>query len=424
MTRLGAFALAASLAGLVLTAPGASQTPAPPVVSAPSQIEQGRYLVILGDCESCHDRPGGQRLAGGLPLNTPFGVIYSANITPDRNTGIGAWSEADFYRAMHEGKDDQNVHLYPAFPYPYFTRMSRADVDAMRAYLMTQAAASYRPPTNRLPFPISIRALVGFWNWLYFKPGDFQPTPAHSAAWNRGAYIVNGPGHCAGCHTPKSFLGGDQQQRFLQGGVLDNWFAPDLNGDAHGGLAEWTAGDITEFLKTGRNARSSASGAMSDVIVHSTSQMTDADLAAVATYLKSLAATKPAPVPINPEPGVMQAGEALYVDNCAACHKADGSGSPRLFPPLRANSNVQSSDPTTINHFILTGTQTAATDARPTPFAMPTFAWKLTDREIADVATYVRNSWGNTAPAVSAGDVAKLRGKVAAHPVRKPTTKA
>lgn len=425
MKRLGALALAAALVGVALTAPGASQTSPPaPVPAAPSQVDRGRYLAVLGDCESCHDRPGGQKLAGGLPLNTPFGIIYSANITPDRDTGIGGWSEADFYRAMHEGRDDQKTHLYPAFPYPYFTRMSRADVDAIRAYLMTQPTASYRPPTNRLPFPLTIRALIGFWNWLYFKPGDFQATAGQSPQWNRGAYIVNGAGHCAACHTPKSFLGGDQQARFLQGGLLDNWFAPNLNGDARDGLADWTAADITEFLKTGRNTRTSASGAMSDVIAHSTSQMTDADLAAVAAYLKSLPAAKPAPAASNPDPAAMRAGEALYVDNCAACHRADGAGVPREFPPLRGNSNVQSADPTTIDHFMLTGTQATATDARPTALAMPSFAWKLSNREIADIATYIRNSWGNSAPPVSASQVGKLRDKVAAHPIRKPSTTA
>ncbi|HEY1753209.1 MAG TPA: cytochrome c [Caulobacteraceae bacterium] len=426
MNRPRALALAAAVAGLAMTAPGAGQPVAPPATPAVNpQVEEGRYLAALGDCESCHDRPGGQKLAGGLPLNTPFGVIYSANITPDRDTGIGAWSEADFYRAMHEGRNNHNAHLYPAFPYAYFTRMSRAEVDAIRAYLMAQPAVSYRPRANRLPFPLSIRALVGVWNWLYFKPGDFQPAAGQSAAWNRGAYIVEGPGHCGACHTPKTFLGGDKQQQALQGGQLDNWFAPDLNGDARGGLADWTTADIVEFLKTGRNARSSASGSMSDVIVHSTSQMNDGDLAAVATYLKSLPAAKAAaPAPAAPDPAAMQAGAALYLDNCAACHRADGAGVPREFPPLKGNSNVQTGNPTTVDRFILSGTESTATDARPTPLAMPSFAWKLTDAEIADVATYIRNSWGNAAPPVSAGDVAKLRGKVAAHPVRKPSEKA
>jgi mono/diheme cytochrome c family protein len=423
VNRSGVIAMFAALIVLFAIAPGATQTVAP-MDAASNQVEVGRYLVILGDCESCHDRPGGQKFAGGLPLNTPFGVIYSANITPDRQTGIGAWSEADFYRAMHEGRDDQNAHLYPAFPYPYFTRISRGSVDAIRAYLMTLPAVSYQPPPNRLPFPFSIRALVGFWNWLYFKPGGFAPAADQSADWNRGAYIVNGPGHCGACHTPKTFLGGDEQDRALQGGKLDNWFAPDLNGDQHGGLAAWSQADLVEFLKTGRNARSAASGSMADVITYSTSKMSDADLTAVAAYLKSLPAAKPAPAPMNLDAAAMRAGQAIYLDNCAACHRADGSGVPGEFPPLPGNANVQSSDPTTIDRFILTGTEATATDARPTALAMPSFGWKLTDAEVAAVATYIRNSWGNTAPAVSAGDVARLRGKVAAHPIHKPPEKA
>jgi mono/diheme cytochrome c family protein len=421
--RIAIAAVAAAFAGLLLVAPGAGQTPEPAEARS-SQVEQGRYLAALGDCESCHNRPGGQRFAGGLPLNTPFGVIYSANITPDRDTGIGSWSADAFYRAMHQGRDDQNAHLYPAFPYPYFTRMSRAEVDAIRAYLMSQPAVSYRPPPNELPFPVSIRGVIGLWNWLYFKPGDFQPTQGQSAEWNRGAYIVTGPGHCGACHTPKTLLGGDRKVAFLQGGLIDNWFAPGLNGDPRAGLADWSGADIAEFLKTGRNARTSASGSMSDVITNSTSLMSDADLRAVAAYLKSLPAASPKPLASSPEPAAMRAGEAVYIDSCAACHKADGSGTPGFFPPLKGNSNVQSANPTTLDHFVLSGTETTATAARPTPLAMPSFGWKLSDREIADVATYVRNSWGNLARPVSAAEVGKLRKKVAAHPVRKPSEAA
>jgi mono/diheme cytochrome c family protein len=422
MRRIATLAAVIALAAIGAAAPGAGQTPPPPATSA--RVEQGRYLAVLGDCEGCHTAPGGARLAGGLPVPTPFGVIYTANITPDRQTGIGDWSETDFYAAMHEGRRRGGAHLYPAFPYNYFTRMSRDQVDALRAYLMSQPAAAYSPPANRLPFPISIRAVMAVWNWLYFKPGDFQPTAGQSEQWNRGAYIVAGPGHCGACHTPKTLLGGDRQSKALQGGLLDNWFAPNLNGDARAGLATWSAGDIAEFLKTGRNAHSNASGSMSDVIVHSTSQMTDADVAAIAVYLKTLPAAAAASTPPAPGAAAMSAGQAIYVDACAACHKADGGGAPRWFPPLKGNAGVQASDPTTALHFILTGAETAATAARPTPLAMPSFAWKLTDRQIADVATYIRNSWGNAAAPVTPAQVAKLRGKVAAHPVRKPSEKA
>lgn len=411
------------LGALALAGAVVSQTPqasAPPPDQA--LVARGAYLATLGDCASCHTRPGGPAYAGGFELNTPFGVIYSANITPDRDKGIGAWSEADFYRVMHLGKDDQKHNIYPAMPYPSYTHVSRADVDAIRAFLMSIKPVSYTPPGNRLPFPLTVRPLVSVWNWLYLKEGDFVPTAGKSAAWNRGAYIVNGLGHCGACHTPKTLLQGDKYDDALQGGLLDNWFASDLNGDARGGLASWTAADIVEFLKTGRNARSSASGSMTDVITHSTSKMNDSDLAAIASYLKSLPATRNAAVP-HVDQTVIAEGRAIYVDECSACHKMNGMGVARFFPPLAGNANVEQTNPTTLDHYILTGTQTTATSARPTPFTMPAYAWKLNDNEVAAVATYVRNSWGNVATPVSSDEVAKLRGKVAAHPVRKlPST--
>ena len=415
----GARALAVSL-GLLALAAGSqalsqSSAPGPP---SPGLLAEGRRLAVLGDCEGCHDRPGGAPFAGGYPLATPFGTVYSANITSDPAAGLGAWSEADFYRAMHQGLGARHEHLYPAFPYPYFTRMPRADVDALWAYLRTVPPSPDRPPPNRLVFPVSIRAIVGLWNWLNFHPGDFQPTAGQSDEWNRGAYIVNGPGHCGAWHTPKNLLAGDEWTRPLQGGLVDNWFAPDLNGDAHGGLADWSQADIVEFLKTGRNPHSSGSASMALIIQHSTSLMNDADLAAIALYLKSQPpAVLPAP---GPDPGApaMQTGAAIYRDQCASCHRADGQGVARVFPTLAGSALAQAHNPTTVLRYILTGSPSVATAARPTPIAMPAFAWKLSDAEIADVATYVRGAWGNAAPPVTARQVGDLRRRVAAHPAR------
>jgi len=411
--------LAIAAAGALTTA-AVSHIPAPAPSADPALIEQGRYLVVLGDCASCHTRPGGQPFAGGLPLETPFGAIYSANITPDKDSGIGAWLEADFYRSMHEGRDDQNHHLYPAMPYPYYTLAPRAEVDAIRAYLMSLKPVGYTPPANTLPFPLNIRWGLTFWNWLYLKEGTWRLVSGRTAQWNRGAYIVEGLGHCGACHTPKTLAMGDKRDDALRGGVIDNWFASDLNGGRRGGLGSWTGADIVEFLKTGRNARSSASGSMSLVVQVSTSKMTDPDLAAIAVYLKSLPAAKVAN-PAGPKTAVMTAGRAIYVDECSACHKMNGAGVPRFFPPLAGNANVQSSDPTTLDRFILTGTQAAATDPRPTALSMPAFGWKLTNAQAAAVATYIRNAWGNAASPVSADEVGRLRGKVAAQPVRKPS---
>jgi len=407
--------ISAAVASIPL-APGAQQAPAadPPVET--QQVAYGRALAVIGDCEGCHNRPGGQAYAGGLPLNTPFGVIYSANITPDRETGIGTWTSDDFWNALHKGVRANGAKLYPAFPYPYFTHATREESDALYAYFRTVAPASYRPPANKLPFPLNIRFLVTFWNMLNFKE-DTAPTTGPT----RGEHIVRGLGHCGACHTPKTLLGGDKRGHELEGGKLDNWFAPALTGDVRAGLGAWSAADIAEYLKTGRNARANASGSMGDVVSHSTSHMADADVAAIAAYLKSQTARLPTPPAAAPDPKVMAAGQAIYVDQCAACHAVDGKAEPTFFPPLPGAAVTQSRDPTTVIRFILSGTQTVATDARPTPLSMPSFAWKLNDAQVAAVATYVRNSWGNSAPAVSAGDVAGLRRKVAAKPVRKPS---
>jgi mono/diheme cytochrome c family protein len=252
-----------------------------------AQLRRGQYLVALGDCMSCHLRPGGQPFAGGLGLGTPFGVIYSSNITSDRGSGIGAWSEDQFYRTMHEGTGGHGQKLYPAFPYPWFNRISRADDDAILAYLKTTPPVSYTPPANGLPFPLNIRLMVSGWNLLFFKQSAFTPDPAQTAEWNRGAEIVNGLGHCSACHTQKNMFGADKSGHFLQGGVLEDFVAPDLTGNPRTGLGAWSVDDITEYLKTGRNARAAAAGSMADVVTYSTALITDQDRHAIAVYLRA-----------------------------------------------------------------------------------------------------------------------------------------
>jgi mono/diheme cytochrome c family protein len=316
---------------------------------------------------------------------------------------------------MHNGVRANGAKLYPAFPYPYFTHVSRAESDALYAYLRTVPAASYRPPPNKLPFPFNIRFMVTFWNALYFKP-DNAPT----ANTPRGQHIVQGLGHCGACHTPKTFLGGDKADHELEGGKLDDWFAPALNADARRGLGAWSTPDVAEYLKTGRNAHANGSASMADVIRFSTSQMTDADLTAVGDYLRSHPNHAPPPPAPAPDPKVMAVGQAIYVDECSACHAVDGKAQPSFFPPLPGAAVTQSNDPTTVIRFILSGAQTVATDARPTPLSMPSYGWKLDDAQVAAVATYVRNSWGNSASPVSASDVAHLRHRVG-KPVQKPS---
>ncbi|MDB5484095.1 MAG: alcohol dehydrogenase [Caulobacteraceae bacterium] len=382
--------------------------PIPAMAPNAAQLQHGRDVVVQGDCVSCHTQSAGEPMAGGLGLRTPFGVIYSPNITSDTATGIGGWTPAQFYGAMHRGVDDQGKPLYPAFPYVYFTRISRQDSDAALAYLKTVPPVRYTPPANQLPFPLNIRFLVRGWNLLFFRPGTFRGDPARSAQWNRGAFLVNGLGHCGQCHTPTNFLGANDNGKPFQGGSLDNWVAPDLSGNARVGLGGWRGAEIVEYLKTGRNARAQAAGPMAEVVSYSTSLMSDADVAAIATYLKTLAAS-PDRRPAAPGQGAMNRGAAIYSDACASCHLEGGVGQPRYFPPLSRDAVVQQANPTGVIHLILAGVRTAPTAARPSPLTMPSFAWKLTDQEIADVSTFLRNSWGNRAAPASAGDVGRLR---------------
>ena len=405
---LGALAVAMTVAALVgFEAADAQSTPS-------DAVAQGRYLVTLGDCRGCHTNTADKPFAGAKPLETPFGVIYTSNLTPDKATGIGSWSSDQFYRALHEGIRADGAHLYPAFPYPYFTHVSRADSDAIYSYLRTVGPVTQVVPPNKFPFPLNIRSLVAVWNALYFDEGDFKYNPAKSPEWNRGAYLVTGLGHCGGCHTPKNWLAADENEHALAGAALNHWFAADLTGDMRAGLAGWSAAEIVEYLKNGRNAHATASGAMKEVIVLSTSQTSDDDLRAIATYLKEEPPAGAVPVAATPDAVAMRAGGAIFRDQCAACHGADGAGILRMFPPLPRNASVQSNDPTTVVRIILEGSRSPSTSAMPTPLTMPSFAWKLTDQQIADVTSYIRNSWGNQAPPVSESDVRNLRTAIGA----------
>ena len=305
-------------------------------------------------------------------------------------------------------------HLYPGFPYIYFTKISKPDLIALHAYLNTVKPVSHAVVANQLPFPYNIRLAMIGWNLLYFSPGQFKPDPQQSAPWNRGAYIVDGPGHCGACHTAKNFLGGDKTSRYLQGGLLSGWYAPGLTGDPRTGLGNWSAQDIIDYLKTGHSRQDSAAGPMADVVENSTSFMTLQDLQAVTEYLKSQPVPAnvivPTPIPVtNP---AMQVGAAIYQANCAACHTSAGTGVPNLFPALASSAVVQSPDPATLIRVIFQGVQSARTMEAPTGLAMPSFGWKLSDAEIADVTTYIRNAWGNAAAAVAQDVVRNARPKL------------
>lgn len=374
------------------------------------EIARGRYLATLGDCAACHTREGGKPYAGGEPIETPFGIVLAANITPDPDTGIGSWTDDDFVTALQQGKGKDGVHLYPAMPYPYFAKMSRDQILAIRAYLDTLEPVHNAVETDQLPFPFKFRLGMVFWNALFFRGAAFEPVAGKSNEWNRGGFIVEGPGHCAACHTPKNFLGGDKNGEALQGATLQGWFAPDLTNDPRNGISDWSAADIVAYLKTGHNEHAAASGTMAQVIEDSTSNMRDSDLKAIASYLKDLPAPNPSTAPaVAQNDPAMRAGQAIYVDNCEACHAGDGSGVANLVPPLKDSPIVQSVDPTTLARVVLHGTRNVATAQAPTGPAMPALGWKLTNQQTAAVLTYIRNAWGNAAPAVSAGEVNKLR---------------
>jgi mono/diheme cytochrome c family protein len=379
------------------------------------QIERGRYLAILGDCSSCHTVPGsGQPYGGGRPIETPFGVVVGANITPDADTGIGAWSDEAFVRALREGKGNHGQLLYPAMPYPYYTKLTEADALSIRAYLNTVKPVRNAVVSNKLPFPFDVREGMAAWNALYFRSGEFKLDPTKSADWNRGAYLVEGPGHCGACHTPKTALGGDDRARAFQGYALQGWFAPNITNDNERGLGGWSVADIAAYLKAGHNAASAATGIMGEEVTLSSSQMTDADLTAIATYLKDLPGqTASPPAPVSASDPRRTAGEAIYVDECSACHGMDGKGVPFLFPSLAESPNVRSADPASLIRVVIEGARSVATHEEPTGPGMPSFAWKLSDDQAAAVLTYIRNSWGSSAPAVDPQAVAKARAQAA-----------
>ena len=370
-------------------------------------VERGRYLANAADCGSCHTVPGSDHpLSGGRPIETPFGTLVAPNITPDRETGIGAWSDDEFDAAVRNGMRRDGKRLYPAMPFPYFARMTREDIKDIRAYLETVEPVHNPVKVNQLPFPLNQRMAMTVWDKLYFTPGEFMERSDKSKQWNRGAYLVEGPGHCGACHTPKTALGGDKSDKRLQGYTLQGWVAPDIT-SGQGPLADWSADDLAQYLKTGHNRYAAAAGLMGEVVELSTSKLSDDDTKAMAAYLKDQSGPKPA-ADSSADSHVMAAGSAIYQDLCSACHKSDGTGVPNLIPNLSHAATVNTGDPTTVLRVILQGAQSVATDKEPTGPAMPAFGWQLNDAQVAALATYVRNHWGK-APPVSEDKAKKER---------------
>lgn len=386
-----------------------------------STIERGRYLAQLGDCVACHTTEKGTPMAGGRALETPFGKLYSTNITPDKETGIGNYSFEQFDRAMRKGVAADGHNLYPAMPYPSYAKMTGEDMQALYAYLMQglEAVKQSNKP-DEMKWPFSMRWGLAIWNWLFLDDTPYQPNTGKDETWNRGAYLVQGLGHCGACHTPRGLLfqekamsdAGSKGDYFLAGETVEHWRALSLRN-------LWTVDDTALFLKTGQNRFATASGNMTEVIMHSTQHFSDADLVAVATYLKSLppgpydkplpaGAPQPAVVAHVPDTLFSSRGGLGYIQFCGDCHRADGGGVAKIFPTLAGNPTVLSKDASTLVHIMLTGGQTAATAAHPRVFTMPAFA-RLSDQELAEILSFVRASWGDGAPAVDAALVAKMR---------------
>jgi mono/diheme cytochrome c family protein len=315
---------------------------------------------------------------------------------------------------MHVGRFPDGGLIYPAMPFASYTKVTRADSDAIFAYLKTIPPVNQKNRPQDLRFPYGNRQLLIGWRTLFFTEGEFKPNPNKSAEWNRGAYLVEGLGHCGACHTPKTQLGGDERARAFQGYALQGWFAPNITNDNERGLGGWSVADIVAYLKSGHNSTSASTGIMAEEITLSSSQMSDADLAAIATYLKDLPSqTGSPPTPVSASDPRMTAGGAIYVDECSACHGMDGKGVPFLFPSLAESPNVRSADPVSLIRVLIEGARSVATADEPTGPGMPSFAWKLSDDEAAAVLTYIRNSWGASAAAVDSRQVEQTRARAA-----------
>ncbi|MBN3755466.1 cytochrome c [Paraburkholderia sp. Tr-20389] len=388
-------------------------------------VKRGEYLAKAGDCIACHSAPHGKPFAGGLQMMTPMGAIYSTNITPDAQTGIGQYSEDDFKRAMREGIAKDGHNLYPAMPYPSYAKVNDDDMHALYAYFMngvTPVKQANREPD--IKWPLNMRWPLKFWNMVFLDKGVYRDKAGKDVAWNRGAYLIQGLGHCGSCHTPRGVAFQERAldesgSAFLTGGLLDNWFASNLTGEHNVGLGRWSEADVAQFLKAGANQHASAFGAMTSVINNSTQAMTDGDIAAMSRYLKSLPAAggsggpayayDAAATKVSLTRPANDAGARVYTAYCMHCHGVDGRGFAPMLAPLAGNPNVLEKDASSLINVTLNGTEDLVIGGVPAPYPMPKYADVLSDQQIADVITFVRGGWRNGAGSVGAADVAKVR---------------
>ncbi|HUN93296.1 MAG TPA: cytochrome c [Burkholderiaceae bacterium] len=382
-------------------------------------IARGAYLAAAGGCAGCHTARGGGAYAGGLEIATAFGIFTTPNITPDVETGIGRWSAEDFWRAMHEGRSRDGALLYPAFPYTNYTKVTRADCDAIYAYLMAQAPVRMRSAPHRLRFPYDRRELLLAWRALYFSAGEYVPDPARSAAWNRGAYLVGGLGHCDACHAARNAFGAVSRSDGVNGGLIpvQNWYAPALTASRESGLGDWDTGEIVDLLRSGVSEHSAVFGPMSVVVRDGLQYLSVVDLQGIAEYLKSQGASDPdGPVEADADAdpaaldAIMRRGARIYHDACSGCHQEHGEGVPRVYPRLAGNAAIAMRNPVNLIRVTLNGGFPPSTGSDPRPYGMPPFAQVLADDDVAAVVSYVRRSWGNRGGMTRAIDVARARG--------------
>jgi mono/diheme cytochrome c family protein len=414
---LGSFA--AAVAWLNLRGEAPIPAGAAPSTGTPAQAARGEYLVRIGNCVTCHTARGGIPWAGGRGIATPFGTVFAGNLTPDSETGIGRWSVDHFWRAMHHGRSFDGRLLYPAFPYPDMSRVSREDSDAIYHYLRTLAPVHQPNTPHALHFPYSTQAALAVWRALFFRPGRFEPDAARSAEWNRGAYLVRGLGHCAACHGGRNLFGATPERGMsLAGGLIPmrNWYAPALDSPDEAGVADWEPDHIVALLRDGTSPRASVLGPMADVVYRSLQHLREDDLRAIAAFLKSLPQRRtPTAGGKPPDPAVRELGSELYETHCADCHGARGEGAraaggATMLPALAGNRLVTMGPPANLIRVIVHGGFLPSTAGNPRPFGMPPYGLALTDAEIAAVASFLRMSWGNRAGAVTPQEVARFRG--------------
>ena len=411
-----ALVLAVAAAALVawLNVRGEEPIPAqaPALQPTPQLLARGAYLARAGNCAACHTQRGGTPYAGGKGIDTPFGTVFAPNLTPDPATGVGNWSAAEFWRAMHHGRSKDGRLLYPAFPYPDYTLVTREDSDALYAYLRSVPAVQQQNRPHDLRFPYNAQASLAVWRALFFSPGQFTPEETKSAEWNRGAYLARGLGHCQACHAPRNAFGATNSDLELSGGLIpmQNWYAPSLASTSEAGVQDWSAQEVVQLLKSGRSARGTAMGPMSEVVFSSTQHLNQEDLNAMATFLRELPRHDSARVDgQRASSEFLGLGQRIYKNQCAQCHGDNGEGGGAIYPALKGHRTVTMNSSANLVRVIISGGFPPTTAGQPRPFGMPPFGQSLSETEIAAVASYVRSAWGNDAGAVQPFDVQKLR---------------